>query len=158
MDQLDISIIQALQDDARKPYTDIAKNLGVAESTIRNRVSRLLADDTLRLRATFDYFKLGFNASAFVNITVQPGTIEAVAEQLKAIPEVSYLLAVTGDADLMVELTCRNQSHLMELITHQIRTISGITHTSTTMILKVYKELLPSLQTNGLDLKSVGDE
>ena len=41
MDKLDISIMQELQEDARKPYTDIAKILGVAESTVRNRVSRL---------------------------------------------------------------------------------------------------------------------
>ena len=54
MDKLDIAIIQALQEDARKPYTDIAKTLNVAESTVRNRVARLLDDDTLRLRATFD--------------------------------------------------------------------------------------------------------
>jgi len=153
MDQLDIAIIQALQVDARKPYTDIAKSLGVAESTVRNRVSRLLADDTLRLRATFDYLKLGFNASAFMHITVQPGSDETVAARLKTIPEVSYLMAITGDADLLVELTCRNHSHLMAVITQQIRTIPGIAHTATNMILHVYKELLPSLSS-----KTMSDE
>ncbi len=145
MDQLDIAIIRALQIDARKPYTDIAKELDVAESTIRNRVSRLLADDTLRLRATFDYFKLGFNASAFIHITVQPGTDEDVADQLKQIPEVSYLMAVAGEADLLAELTCRNQAHLMDVVISQIRTIPGIIKTDTQMIMRVYKELLPSL-------------
>ena len=145
MDQLDISIIQALQEDARKPYTDIAKTLGVAESTIRNRVSRLLVDNTLRLRATFDYLKLGFNASAFVNITVQPGSVDQVAAELCTVPEVSYLVAISGEADLMVELMCRNHQHLMDLITKQIHQIPGVTNTSTTMILRVYKELLPNL-------------
>jgi len=145
LDQLDMAIIQALQDDARKPYTDIAKTLGIAESTVRNRVSRLLADDTLRLRATFDYFKMGFGAPAFVHISVQPGTIEAVAAELANIPEVSYLVAVTGEADLMVELMCRNHNHLMDLMNEHIHKIPSITSTSTTMILRIYKELLPSL-------------
>ena len=145
MDNLDKAIIRALQADARKPYTDVARALAVSESTVRNRVTRLLADDTLRLRATFDYLKLGFNASAFLNIAVQPGTIKTVAEQLQAISEVSYLLAITGDADLLIELTCRNHDHLMDVITNQVRTIAGITATDTSIILKVYKELLPSL-------------
>ena len=145
LDQLDIAIIQALQEDARKPYTDIAKALGVAESTVRNRVSRLLADDTLRLRATFDYLKLGFEAPAFVYLTVQPGHIDAVAAELMALPEASYLVAITGEADLMVELMCRSHSHLMALLTERICKIPGVTHTATTMILRTYKELLPSL-------------
>lgn len=145
MDKLDIAIIQALQEDARKAYTDIAKVLNVSESTVRNRVARLLEDDTLRLRATFDYIKLGFNASAFLNVIVQPGHLDAVATQLKAIPEVSYLLAITGTPDLLAELTCRDHQHLMDVITKQIHEIPGIVSTSTSIILKVYKELLPNI-------------
>lgn len=145
MDKLDIAIIQALQEDARKPYTDIAKVLNVSESTVRNRVTRLLDDDTLRLRATFDYMKLGFNASAFLNVVVQPGSLDTVATQLKAIPEVSYLLAITGTPDLLAELTCRDHQHLMDVITQKIHIIPGIVSTSTSIILKVYKELLPNI-------------
>lgn len=145
MDQLDISIIQALQEDARKSYTEIAKLLNVAEGTVRNRVSRLLADDTLRLRATFDYLKVGFDASAVMTISVQPGMLDEVANELKAINEVSYLMAITGDADLLVELTCRHNRHLLDVISNKIGKISGVTDTSTSMVLQVYKELLPSL-------------
>ena len=145
MDQLDISIIQALQEDARKSYTDIAKLLNVAEGTVRNRVSRLLADDTLRLRATFDYLKVGFDASAVMTISVQPGMLDKVAKALQVINEVSYLMAITGDADLLVELTCRDNKHLLDVISNKIGKIPGITDTSTNMVLQVYKELLPSL-------------
>ena len=144
LDTLDVSIIRALQSDARKPFTDIAKSLGVAESTVRNRVSRLKADGTLRLGATFDFMRLGFNASAFMTICVQPGTIDNVAARLETIAEVSYLLAITGNADLMVELTCRDHIHLKDTV-KAIRKIDGITRSSTQMILHVYKELLPSL-------------
>ena len=147
IDQVDFSIIRALQQDSRKPYTDIAKSLGIAESTVRYRVSRLLAENTLRLGATFDFIKLGFNASAFMSIRVQANSFDEVAESLKTIPEVSYLLATSGDFDLLAELTCRDREHLMHTI-KQIRNINAIVTTSTQMILQVYKELLPSL---GLD-------
>ncbi|MEM7333703.1 MAG: Lrp/AsnC ligand binding domain-containing protein [Chloroflexota bacterium] len=146
IDQIDYAIIQALQQDSRKPYTEIAKNLSIAESTVRNRVSRLLADNTLRLGATFDFIKLGFNASAFMSIRVQADQFDEVAEALKTIPEVSYLLAVTGEFDLMAELTCRDHEHLMDTI-KKIRGISAIINTATQTILHVYKELLPSLAT-----------
>ncbi|MEM9656235.1 MAG: Lrp/AsnC family transcriptional regulator [Actinomycetota bacterium] len=145
VDELDHEIIRALQEDSRLPFTEIAKRLGVVEGTVRNRVSRLVADGTLRLGATFDFAKLGFNSSAFLSIRVRGDRFDQVAEALKEIPEVSYLLVVTGDYDLMAELTCRDSDHLMAT-TRKIRGLPDVAATTTQTILHVYKELLPTLQ------------
>jgi Lrp/AsnC family transcriptional regulator for asnA, asnC and gidA len=145
MDQLDAGIIRELQDDARKPFTEIAKTIGVTEGTVRNRVSRLLSDETLRLRGTVDPHKAGFKAPAFIQISVQPGLLDQVAEQLATVNEVSYIVATTGDHDLLVEILCRDPNHLMSLISDKIHKVAGITNTSTSMILRIYKELMPNL-------------
>ena len=42
MDDLDLSILASLQSDGRRPFTDIAQELGVSEGTVRNRVSKLI--------------------------------------------------------------------------------------------------------------------
>ena len=145
MDQLDIAIIEFLQDDARMPFTDIAKSLGIVEGTVRNRVAKLLDSQVLRLNATIDPHRAGFNSPAFIFVTVKPGSLEQVAEQLASIPEVSYLVAVTGETDLLAEIMCANSEHLMNVLIEHIHTIEDITHTRTSTILRVYKEQLPSL-------------
>lgn len=145
MDQLDIAIIECLQEDARMPFTDIAKALGVVEGTVRNRVSKLLDSQILRLNGTIDPHRAGFNSPAFIFVSVKPGSLEKVAEELSAISEVSYLVAITGEADLLVELMCSNSDHLMNVLMEKIHNIPDITNTRTSMILRVYKELLPNL-------------
>lgn len=145
MDQLDIAIIEFLQKDARMPLTDIANALGVVEGTVRNRVGKLLDSQILRLNGTIDPHRAGFNSPAFIFISVKPGSLEAVAEKLAAIPEVSYLVAITGEADLLVEVMCADSEHLMNVLIQDIHTIEDITDTRTSTILRVYKELLPSL-------------
>ena len=146
MDKLDVAIVRQLQEDARKPFTEIALLLSVAEGTVRNRVSRLLEDGILQLNGTFDPHKVGFDAPTLINVTVQAGQLERVAAELALIPEVSYLVAVTGNSDLMVELMCRDHQHLLSLVSEKIHQISGIISTNTSMILRVYKELLPPLE------------
>lgn len=145
MDNLDRAIVHFLQEDARMPFTEIAKELGVVEGTIRNRVAKLLESETLRLNATIDPHKAGFSSPAFIFVTVKPGSLERVAAELAKVPEVSYLVATTGDFDLLVEVMCFSSDHLLELIMEQIHQIEDISQTRTSMILKVFKELLPNL-------------
>ena len=145
MDQLDIAIIEYLQQDARMPLTDIAKALGVVEGTVRNRVAKLVDSQLLRLNATVDPHRAGFNSPAFIFISVKPGSLEAVAEKLATIPEVSYLVAITGNADLLVEVMCADSEHLMNVLVEHIHTVGDIVDTRTSTILRVYKELIPSL-------------
>ena len=145
MDELDYAILTELQEDGRRPFTEIAKNLGVAESTVRNRVARMLHEGLLRIRGYADPHRLGFETPAFVFITVQPGYLDRVAAAIAALPEVSYLVATMGNADLVAELQCRNANHLMEVITRDIHNVDGVTQTTSSLILHVYKEVMPDV-------------
>ena len=62
MDELDLSILAALQTDGRRPFTDIAQNLGVSEGTVRNRVSKLIEQQVLHIVGLVDPNSLGLNA------------------------------------------------------------------------------------------------
>ena len=139
MDDLDLQILDALQVDGRTPFTQIAKKVGVAESTIRSRYASLVDQGVVQTIAVIDPFSLGYNAPALIGISTEPGKINSVAKTLEQLPEVSYLVLTLGGFDLMVEVFCRDRDHLTELITNQIQSIPGIRVTETLVIGKIFK-------------------
>ncbi len=139
MDELDRQILQALQEDGRAPFTQIAKRAGVSETTIRSRYRMLAEQGIVRTVGIVDPYALGFQAPAIVGVSVEPGRLEAVARTIAEFPEVSYLVNTLGRFDLIVEIFCRNLPHLTELITQQFHTIPGVRCTETLMIARSYK-------------------
>ena len=112
MDDLDLQILERLQTNGRSRYTAIAKELGVAEGTIRNRVAKLMDDGTLQVVGMVDPRKIGYNAPALIGISIQPPHLDAAASTIAALPQVSYLILVSGGFDLMVEVMCEDRESL----------------------------------------------
>lgn len=139
MDELDYLILNALQEDGRTPFTQIAKKAGVAESTIRSRYASLVDEGIVQTIAVIDPFTVGYNAPALIGINVKPGSIHSVAEELESLPEVSYLVLTLGGYDLVLEVFCRDREHLTHFITDQIQGIAGIQSTETLVIGKIFK-------------------
>jgi Lrp/AsnC family transcriptional regulator for asnA, asnC and gidA len=86
-----------------------------------------------------DPYALGFDAPAVIAVTVEPGTTDQVAKKIVELPEVSYLVMTLGSHDLIVEVFCRDLSHLTQLITEQIQPIPGVRSTETLVIARTYK-------------------
>lgn len=145
MDQLDIEILEFLQRDARTSFTDIAKALGIVEGTVRNRVAKLQDKQVLHLHGTIDPHRAGFKALAYIFVSVKPGSLQAVADQLVDIPEVAYLAVMTGEADLLIKVMCLDSKHLMTILLEKIHPIEDITNTHTATVMRVYKEYMPSI-------------
>lgn len=139
MDNLDHLILNALQEDGRTPFTQIAKKAGVAESTIRSRYASLVEEGIVQTIAVIDPFSVGYNAPALIGILVEPGSNQAVAEALEDLPEVSYLVLTLGRYDLVLEVFCRDREHLTRFITEQVQQIPGIRSTETLVIGKIFK-------------------
>jgi Lrp/AsnC family transcriptional regulator for asnA, asnC and gidA len=139
MDDTDRLILQALQEDGRTPFTQIAKKAGVSETTVRSRYRNLVEDGIMRTVSIVDPFALDFQAPAMIGITTDPGSIEQVAQAIAELPEVSYLVMTLGSFDLLVEVYCRTLAHLTHLITHQIQAIPGVRSTQPLMVAKIYK-------------------
>ena len=121
MDEVDRLILQALQEDGRTPFTQIAKKAGVSETTIRSRYRNLVDEGVVRTVSIVDPFALDFQAPAMIGISTEPGMIELVAKAVSELPEVSYLVLTLGAYDLLVEVYCRNLQHLTSLVTQQIQ-------------------------------------
>lgn len=138
-DELDRFILSTMQEDGRIPFSTIAKQAKVSESTIRNRYLRMVDSGVVRTVASVDPYALGFQAPALIGVNVTPGTADTVAKDLVLISEVSYLVMTLGSFDLIVELFCRDLPHLTNLLIQKIQTIPGVLSTQTLMIARSYK-------------------
>lgn len=139
MDEIDLEIIAQLQSDGRKPFTEIAKVLGVSEGTVRNRVARLTEDQVIQIVGMIDPASLGFDAPAMIGVSVQPPELEKVAKALARFPEVSYLIMVSGEFDLFVEVLCEDRQHLAAFLNDKLLKVPGIMRTQTFIILETFK-------------------
>ena len=139
MDDLDFAIIEFLQGNGRIPFTDIAKSLNVTEGTIRNRVAKLIENKAIQIVGLIDPHRAGYDTPALIGISVTPPYLEEAAAEIATFPEVSYLIMVSGEYDLMVEVFCRNREQLASLIRDRLQKVTGVQRTQTFSILHTYK-------------------
>lgn len=139
MDQIDLDIIAYLQSDGRMPFTDIAKSLDISEGTVRNRVARLIQERVLQIVGMVDPYRLGYDAPAVISISVQPPLLNQIAKKISSFSEVSYLIMVSGDYDLLLEVLCKDRDHLASFLNEKLLKVPGIINTQTSMVLRTYK-------------------
>lgn len=139
MDEIDLQILQTLQHDGRTPFTTIAKQTGVSESTVRTRYASMVEAGIVNTVSIVDPFALGFQAPAIIAINVKAGMIDDVGEAIRKFPEVSYGMMVLGSYDLIVEVYCRDMAHLTRFISKELQTVPGVEKTHTLMVAKLFK-------------------
>ena len=139
MDQIDLDIITLLQHDGRMAYTEVAKTLNISEGTVRNRVSRLMDKGVLQIVGLVNPNQLGYEAPAMIGVNIQPPNLIKAAEIIAAFPEVSYLIMVSGEFDLFVEVFCRDRSHLAEFLNEKLLQVPGIERVQSFITLQTFK-------------------
>ena len=138
-DKIDMEILKILNRDGRTKFTTIAKSINRTEGTVRNRVARLMQERVRQIVGMVDPYRLGYDAPAVISISVQPPLLNQVAKTISKFPEVSYLIMVSGDYDLLVEVLCKDRDHLANFLNEKLLKVSGITNTQTSMVLHTYK-------------------
>jgi len=139
MDELDRTILHFLGKDGRTPYTEIAQKLGVSEGTVRNRVGKLIDENVLQIVGVADPLKLGYQISAVIGVSIQGGNIDEAGKEIATFSEVSNVLMVSGEFDLILQIYCRDSEHLSTFLNQDLRRVHGVSRTQTFMILKTFK-------------------
>lgn len=139
LDKLDLAIIERLQADGRRAYTEIANELGVSEGTVRNRVARMEEDQMLYVVGMVDPRHLGMEAPALIGVVLEADDWNPVIKQIAHFEEVSYLVLVSGEFDLFVEVMCHDREHLAEFLNEKLRRVRGVVRTQTFTILRTHK-------------------
>jgi Lrp/AsnC family transcriptional regulator for asnA, asnC and gidA len=139
IDAVSKAIIEQLQEDGRRPYAAIGKAVGLSEAAVRQRVQKLLDQGVMQIVAVTDPLTVGFRRQAMVGINVE-GDIEPVSEALAALDEVEYVVITAGSFDLLVEIVCEDDDHLLEMINKRIRALPGVRSTESFVYLKLRKQ------------------
>ena len=139
LDEVSKGIIEQLQQDGRRSYAAIGKVVGLSEAAVRQRVQRLVDAGVMQVVAVTDPLQLGFARQAMVGIRVR-GPLEPVADALAELSEVDYVVITAGTYDLLAELVCESDDHLLTLISGTIRAMEGVVSTETFMYLRLRKQ------------------
>jgi Lrp/AsnC family transcriptional regulator for asnA, asnC and gidA len=137
-DDLDLRIIDALSEDGRRPFTTVARDLGVAEATVRARVARLQRLEAIRFVTDVKPHELGL-LFAYLGVRIAgrdvPGAIEAICR----IPEAVYVIECTGNYDVLVEVVAKDGDDLLRLMQQEIRRVPGVAEVDSFVGLRIAK-------------------
>lgn len=139
LDELSKAIVEQLQQDGRRSYASIGRAVGLSEAAVRQRVAKLLDSEVIQIVAVTDPLQVGFTRMAMVGVIVS-GDIELIAEHVATFPEVDYVVVTAGGFDLLVEVVCEDDDHLLELINRRIRALPDVLRTETFVYLQLRKQ------------------
>jgi len=141
IDDTDKEILSVLGDNARTPFINIAKQLGVSESTIRKRVGNLEDRGVIKkYSAVVEPAKLGYGSVAIVGIDVTPEKFLDVSKKLTKFDNIKFVATTTGDHMIMTEIWMDKASELRDFISDKIEKMDGVTRTCPAIINEKLKE------------------
>ncbi len=128
-DDLNKQIIGMLQDDGRLPYDEIAARLGVSPGTVRNRVTRMREAGLLQIVAVVDPVAVDYETDAMLGIKTAPGiSPREVADRLADYSAVVYIIWVSGQFDLLIEVVCDEGGEFTNFLNRVIYGHADIAH------------------------------
>ena len=133
IDNLDRKILSILMENAKKAYTDIAKQLFVSGGTIHVRMKKLEDNGLVKgYNLVIDHSKLGYDICAFLGIYLDKSSLyDDVARELNSIPEIVGAHYTTGLYNIFAKVICKDTNHLREVLHDKIQNIAGIQRTET---------------------------
>ena len=148
LDNLDLRIIQELEQDGRRGNVSLAKVLGVPESTVRNRINKLVNNGMIKVAAKADPSKFGYTYISIVGLQIKQSDGKQVAEKLARSPNVYWVAVTTGRFDLIMILMLRNTQELSDFMSSEVFSNPSISRTETFVCIDICKS--PWMETVGL--------
>ena len=139
LDDTSKAIIEQLQLDGRRSYAAIGKAVGLSEAAVRQRVQRLTEAGVMQVVAVTDPLELGFDRQAMIGIKAE-GALEPIADELAKMDEVEYVVITAGSFDILAEVLCESDEHLLQVLSERVRQIEGVKATETFVYLKLVKQ------------------
>ena len=138
IDTVDKAILDALLDDARRPFSDIAKEVGVSDGTVHVRVNRLKeAGILLGSTAVLDYERLGYGVSAYIGINLSHAkNFQAVLRKMKKLTPITEAVYSTGEYSIFAKVMSKSIKDLHLFLAEKLQGIEGVQSTETIIVLE----------------------
>lgn len=125
LDDVDRTLISALQEDGRLSYAELADMVSLTPGGVRKRVMRLEEQGVVQVVGVTDPLRMGYRSMAMLGVVVS-GDVEAVAAAVSELPGVIYVVFTAGQFDLMVEVIAEDQEALFQVINRDVRPIKNV--------------------------------
>lgn len=161
LDSTDIKILELLQEDARQTYTDIGRRLGIAHSTVYDRIRRMEQYGVIKkYTALVDVEKVGAKTiTAIMTIYTDPKESESVAEKLCRIPQVlEVYTSLSEELQIIAKVVAESQESLHEFIATTVAPLPGVLRIRTSIITKKFKETHPLIANDPKKLTPIDNE
>lgn len=141
MDDLDLRILEGLRVDARRPFLELAKELGVSDATIHVRVKRMMEEGVIKdFTTTIDHGKLGYGVTAFIEVKVKPGTTNEAILKLSSISGVLEAHEMLGHCDILLKVMVKDLNELRDKMVNEMKKVEEIVSSEAHAVLKVVKD------------------
>jgi Lrp/AsnC family transcriptional regulator for asnA, asnC and gidA len=139
VDDLDRQIIAALQANGRSSNTQIATELGIAESTVRKRIDRLIDQGVMRITAVVNPLELNYPIVAIFGLRVAPNRVTAVGEKLRECMEFRFIGNTVGAWDFITEGWFESIDQMHRFLSERLWPIEGVTRVEVSHIIKMVR-------------------
>ncbi len=140
LDEIDERIVQALKEDGRMSFAEIARRLDVSPGMIRQRYFDLVENRVVQVVAVTNPTLVGYDSVALIGVRVDGSRLREIAREIAAFKEVIYLVLCAGSFDILVEVVCRDNAHLLRFLSENLRALEGVHATETFVYLEIVKE------------------
>lgn len=142
MDSYDKKIIELLMGNARVTWSELASQIGLSAPAAAERVNRLVEQKIiLEYRAIIDSQSLGYECTAFVAVTLEkPSHRTKFLQKVQEVQEIQECHHIAGDDDYLLKVRCKNIKDLDRVISEELKSLSGVVKTKTTIVMDTLKE------------------
>ena len=140
LDDLNISILRLLRENARMTYQEMSRKIGVADATIQHRLKRLMEKGALKFTIFVDPYASGYQVLAVMLVQTDTEKHDEAKRALAALPEITEVYTVLGEYDLLIKVWAKSLEEINGLINEKIRTIDGIEELMEIVVVERMKE------------------
>jgi len=141
LDDIDHYIIEAMRQDGRVAFAQIAQQLNVSPGMIIVRYNRMVSLGLLRVVAITNPLRMGYTTMTMIGIRTEGDKMLSVAQKVAEFEEVIYLIVVSGRYDIIAEVVCRDHNDLLRFLTEKLYGVDGVRESETFVHLKIEKEI-----------------
>ena len=144
LDNYDLSILRALEEDARQPFAALAERVSLSKTPCWNRVRELERRQVIRgYHAAIDPRALGLSLTSFVQVRVEFGRHGEFDRAVREHPAIIECFTTAGEEDYLLKVVSADVEHLDSLLRDELCRLPGVARFSTTICLKRIKEAGP---------------
>ncbi len=144
MDNIDLKIISYLGENSRISNREIARRIGIAEGTVRNRLDRLTKEGVLHTTALINIEKIPDLYIAYVGVKIDGRKLTECAASIEKLPSVLTTMIITGRYDLFAVVLVPSHKTLVDFVTDQLSEVPGVRDSETFVVLRHYNQWIPA--------------